>query len=154
MLSRKQVIVIMSIAVVSFLFGTMFNFTTTVTGDSGSPWDRVWTRMDEIQSRVEILEEQSLPQGFVKAPAYDSGWTTISAITRKVTLTHNLGTTEVFVYIMGRQFRADSIHQWHDGDDVGYWYDLDISQITISGRKGSMWDQVRVMIWKIPETST
>jgi len=30
-----------------------------------------------LHFRVETLENQSLPQGFIRAPAYDSGWVTV-----------------------------------------------------------------------------
>jgi len=55
MLRKKQVLILVSIAVMSFLVGTMFNFTIIATGGSGSPWDRVWTTISELQSKVDSL---------------------------------------------------------------------------------------------------
>jgi len=128
MLSRKQVIVIMSMAVVSFLFGTMFNFTTTVTGDSGSPWDRVWTTISELQSRVEILEDQSLPEGFVNAPAYDSGWVSTIGKTMPMIFEHGLGTTNVLVYVVAKTSDWTGIHQRRFGSDF-WWGKLSDNEI-------------------------
>jgi len=61
MLKKKQVLTIMSVAVVSILLGTAFNFTTVVTGDGGSPWDNVWTAISELQSEVDSFEAR-MPQ--------------------------------------------------------------------------------------------
>ena len=150
MLKKKQVLTIVSIAVVSFLFGTMFNFTTTVTGDSGSPWDRVWTSISELESKMETLEEQLLPQGFITAPAWDSGW--LPASTSWITLEHGLGTTDAFVYIV-QNCTDHGIS--HNLQNTFLWLRLTDNEITVSAPPH--WGHntaFRVMIWKISEPST
>lgn len=57
MLRKKQVVVVVSIAIVSFLVGTMFN---VVTGAGGSPWDMVWSAITELQSEVDIVNASVL----------------------------------------------------------------------------------------------
>jgi len=177
MLKKKHVLTIMSVAVLSFLIGTMFNLSTVVSGGSSSPWDRVWASISELQTKVDSLNAtltemnstleslegyvETMMTGYVNPPAYDSGWKNLGAPPVYVTFTHNLGTTEVFVYIVGKEFGADTIHQWYIGGGGGgnrfgtWWYDLDISRVTVY-RCGDdyMWDQVRVMIWKISEPPT
>lgn len=57
MIKKRQILIVVSVAVASFLFGTMFNFTTTVAEGSSSPWDRVWTAISELQNKVGSIEE-------------------------------------------------------------------------------------------------
>ena len=200
MIKKRQIIVVMSIALVSFLIGT------SMATDGGNPFDALWEAVGGLQSRVdslnstltsrferlelfinisifdllleqidridslnasyldlldqvETLENQMPPQGFVRAPAYDSGWIEISP-SETVTLTHNLNTTEVFVYMIGRC--GVLIHQYKygsDGNDVGtYWYDLTEDEIRIYRASNDWqiknWSGVRVMIWKIEEPTS
>ncbi len=158
MMRRKQVIAVMSVAVASFLFGTMFSFTVAVTGDSGSPWDNVWTVISELESKVETLEDQSLPQGFVNAPAYDSGW--VLSDGQIVTLNHNLGTVEVCVYFVGSDTDSHDYlshngygdHIAFQGEPGGLWGSLNTTHINVYGLVSFKW--VRVMLWKILEPPT
>jgi len=58
--NRKQVITVVSIAVISFLIGTLFNMNLPAIGkdddnDDGSPWDKVWTTISELQSKIVSL---------------------------------------------------------------------------------------------------
>jgi len=119
----------------------------------------------ELQSRVEALET-----GYVGRPAYDSGWVTVNA-GNYLTLTHNLNTTEVFVYVVGRLGPPDDhiIHHLHYGgwgyylyDGTGHvyasreegltWTGLTNTTIGLVRSSGDTdWQQVRVMIWKIPQ---
>jgi len=155
LIKKRQIVAIVSIAVVSFLVGTMFN--VTVATDGGNPFDSLWEVLCGLESRIEALEEQSLPQGFVTAPAYDSGWVTIEP-DETLTLSHNLNTTEVFVYLIGKWGYNAKIHQRAYGsvDSWGaFWYDLDSKRIRVNRRTNDgTWDYIRVMIWRLPEPLT
>lgn len=59
MLKKKQVATLVGIAVISFLIGTLFNMNFVVRGGDGSPWDRVWKAISELQDRVSALEEDT-----------------------------------------------------------------------------------------------
>lgn len=98
------------------------------------------------------------PPGF-GTPDYDSGWSNIAA-GEQLTLFHDLGTTEVYVYVIGKT-EAGLIHQldygWIHGGGVEYnkfglaWYGLDTEVIKAwRAAQDENWVQVRVMIWKIP----
>ena len=65
---KRQVITVLSIAAISFLIGTLFNMNFIATGGSSSPWDRVWTAITGLESRVETLEEQIPERGFISIP--------------------------------------------------------------------------------------
>ncbi len=128
----------------------------------GNPFTMIWEAITGLESRVETLEDrvealedqQSLPQGFISAPAYDSGWVSI-APAQYLTLSHNLNTVEVFVYLLGRN-ESGGIHQiTHEMYGVQIW-SLDDSDITLwrHGLDYIYWHQVRVMIWKISEPPT
>ena len=101
--------------------------------------------------------------GFLVAPAYDSGWVNMTNI-KAATLQHNLGTTDVLVYVMGRTDDG-VIHQRYYGQtyDPGiagfkgfFWNDLTENEITLVRGHSShhYWEYIRVMIWKISEHST
>jgi len=106
------------------------------------------------------LEHQEYSDlGFISPPAWDSGWFNISAGST-VIKTHNLSTTEVLVYMIGKKDDASPyIHQmdyggWVDaiGNEHGaYWKDLTTTTISVRRRlNDDHWNYVRVMIWKIP----
>jgi len=157
MFKKKQVLAMVGIAIVSFVIGSMFNVMANDGG--GSPWDKIWTNMSELQSRVETLENQSLPQGFINAPAYDSGWISISH--GRTTLTHNLNTTNVLIYLIGNS--SLSIRQFHQisvgGDNMVSgeyhgvcWLKLTETTIDINRfQEDTNWPKARIMIWKISE---
>ena len=187
MLKKKQVVAIVSVALVCFLIGT------SMASDGGNPWNRVWeeiyvlqsgmewthveietlhedvqildnsvvelqSKVNTLEARVEELEGQMLPQGFVSAPAYDSGWISIDEAVETV-FTHNLETREVFVYLIGKDLdQGYEINQrWYGVDGTGgaFWYKLDSNNITIKrGSNSVTWDYVRVMIWRIQEPPT
>jgi len=54
-LRKKQLIMMVSIAVVSFLIGTTFN-SMTMASDGGNPWDRVWEVIYELEAQVDELK--------------------------------------------------------------------------------------------------
>jgi len=162
-LKKKQVLTMMSIAVVSFLFGTTFSFTATVTGDSGSPWDNVWTTISELQSQVETLtdqvetlEEQLQPQGFMTAPSYDSGW--VSAFDPGSiyhTFEHGLNTTNVLVSVVSNDddLGINQVWYWSEGGRMR-WFNLTKNNILLEIHGSVPSDEIRVMIWKISEPPT
>ena len=59
MLKKRHIVEIVSVAVIAFLLGTMLNYNLlTMAGkeddnDDGSPWDRVWTAISELESKVD-----------------------------------------------------------------------------------------------------
>jgi hypothetical protein len=92
--------------------------------------------------------------GFIGAPAWDSQWQPI--VKGDTFFYHNQNTTDVVVYMMGKDSNG-YIHQKFYGGDGNvaqifgaYWYNLDEDSITVH-RCGddSIWVQVRIMIWKI-----
>jgi len=116
----------------------------------------------DLQSRLETLENQTLPQGFMRTPAYDSGWVYI-APGKDVIFTHNLTTTKVLVYMIGMKLGASPyIHQIDYGGELthldyygAYWYDLTTTTIRVHRHGNDVnWDYIRVMIWIIQEPPT
>jgi len=102
---------------------------------------------------------QGIPGGF-GAPDYDSGWLPISP-GGWLDLTHNLGTTELFVYMIGKSHFTENIHQMYLGLETYYnpgleergawWLVNDWNEIrVIRGAEDSgTWANVRVYIWVI-----
>jgi hypothetical protein len=101
--------------------------------------------------------------GFISPPAWDSGWFNISKGEEK-TRTHNLGTTDVLVYMIGKEDDARPyIHQMNYGGECkewdvwcgAWWRDLTTTEITVKRADGDdHWNYVRIMIWKIPSTES
>ena len=102
--------------------------------------------------------QYALP-GAMSKPAYDSGWQYI-AQDAYITLDHKLNTTDALVYMIGRvnqsaspyinqiDYGGEINYNWHTG---AYWYDLTSTSIRIHRRvDDTNWDQVRIMMWKIP----
>ena len=99
-------------------------------------------------------------QASIGLPDYDSGWVSINQ-GQTLTLTHNLGTKEVLVYIISN--RTNGITQIYQGGEIYwtesppqnnyvglYWHSLGNTTIAISRYSSDLWwSQVRVMIWKI-----
>ena len=68
----------------------------------------------DTRTRVQALETMHA-QGYIAAPAYDSGWTAIERGEFKV-LFHGLNTTDVFVYVVARDSSdPPNIHQMYYG---------------------------------------
>jgi len=115
-----------------------------------------------LQSRVETLESQMLPQGFMREPAYDSGWVHIEPGHDRC-FNHNLNATNVLVYLIGNDPGSSPyIHQWDYGGELtagkyygAYWYDLTETSIYVHRHgQDENWDYVRIMLWKIQEPPT
>ena len=98
------------------------------------------------------------PAGSFPNPDYDSGWVTTTDA--GATINHNLGTKELFVYMIGKT--GDKIHQLDFGTDMiitegdlfeygAYWETDGENTILIwRGVDDSFWVEVRVLIWKLP----
>lgn len=99
------------------------------------------------------------------APDYDSGWQSLPLVAG-LHLTHNLNTTDVIVYLIGKYYSPGGVvHQWSyggssiTGDVEGYgafWTELYNTTIAVYRGRNDVsnyirWDYVRVMIWKIPQ---
>ena len=87
------------------------------------------------------------------APAYDSGWVS-GEEGEELVFTHNLGTTNVLVYLTGNDTDGMlGIHQYeYGGVGWAYWHNLDSNNISVTAEHP--WDSIRVMIWRIPEQPT
>lgn len=129
---------------------------------SGSPWDRVWTAISGLETRVETLENQLPQQGYITAPAYDSGWILVpwggdggwSFWGNYIIVTHGLGTTNVIVDVQykNNQGPVEGIqHVSGELDETNGWFNLNSSHIWIFTGKVSPGFQnyIRVRIWKI-----
>ena len=157
----KKSYIMVAISVASIIFGSLFYASIAVAGSpqhafmQGNPFDALWDAFSGLESRIEALEEQPLPQqGFLTAPAFDSGWESVGE-GGEIVFAHDLGTTEVFVYLVGRDIDDTlGIHQYeYAGMYWAYWHKLDSNNISVTAYPGS-WDEVRVMIWRIPEQPT
>lgn len=122
------------------------------------------------------LQGEQGPPGVWGAPDYDSGWMRID-MNERLVLTHNLNTTNILVYLIGKQIMgADTpllIHQLYYG--WGYdptlhsymgatWYIPFPDAFPVSGDPENQiviyrapwdgyWHEVRALIWKIPEST-
>lgn len=100
---------------------------------------------------------QGIPGGF-GAPDYDSGWLTFTEGDLNFEVTHNLGTTELFVYMVGKD-SFGRVHQWFYGGDI-----RDSGRVGANWRTSwandnkidlyrlvddQVWEEVRVYIWVI-----
>jgi hypothetical protein len=110
-------------------------------------------RITDLETELAVLNATKLGQ-----PDYDSTWYNISK-GESIILTHNLGTTDVIIYMIGND--TDSAHYIHQigfgGDNYfsgaggAYWYELTPTTIkTTRAANDNDWDQMRVLIWKIP----
>ena len=94
-------------------------------------------------------------------PDYDSGW--VSFYYREIRLTHNLGTTNLLVYMVGKDLAGQIHHCYYGGENDfsnrqygAYWGRLFATTIDVF--RGSQdpdstqggWVEFRVMMWKIP----
>jgi len=129
-------------------------------GTSGDPINKTELLLD-LQDRVEALENQTVPLGYIGPPAYDSGWQSINK-GQFLTLTHDLNTVELLVYVIGKSPDSYAIHQFYygyafllSGQVRGLiWYALTGTSIKVlRAPDDTIWSEVRVMIWIIQEPS-
>ncbi|MDD4326379.1 MAG: hypothetical protein WC203_08625 [Candidatus Bathyarchaeia archaeon] len=105
------------------------------------------------------------PAGILN-PDYDSGWVETDSRLH-IEFTHNLDTSDVFVYVIAKWYRdwdgsgGPMVHQfYYGGDQYGdsgqtqgfYWttYTEDPNSIEVEIFGGRA-DELRVLIWKLPE---
>ena len=116
-------------------------------------------KVAELEYKVAILNATKLGE-----PDYDSfeeygGW--VPMIEGEDTyhiFEHGLNTTKVLVYVIGYDNQTGTIHQhWYGGQQtLSFWNGVfwrDLTKFTVEVYKyGSdrEWDQVRVMLWKLP----
>ena len=148
MLIGRKRLTIGIVIVIALMAGTIF----VASGASdGNPWSRVWSAIFGLQDRVETLESQApLPQGFINAPAYDSGWIALPE-NLWIVIQHDLNTTDLLVYVLVNY--ANTIDQsWVYSQDV-FWYIHSENELWI--RTGidvhTTPFQVRVRLWKIAQ---
>ena len=114
-------------------------------------------KIRNLESDIAILNVTKLGK-----PDYDSfekygGWKYIEPDSYWI-FEHNLNTTNVLVYLIFRDNITENINQMCYGGEVsGLWYGgawwCDLTNFTITVKRykeGSQWNQVRVIIWKIP----
>jgi hypothetical protein len=128
-------------------------------GTKGTPvnWTKLLDDVDELRGRVEALENQT---GWLPAPAYDSGWVSLTPASW-LTLEHELGTTEVLVYMTANTSLGDyGLNQafyggffWNMTFNHGaLWCKLNNNNISLIRYQGDYhWEQVRVRMWRIQE---
>ena len=114
------------------------------------------SKVAELETKVNILNATKLG-----TPDYDSGWMPISLGETKI-LNHNLGTTNVLAYVIGKDDAYGTIHQWQFGTSYGEirgaaWWGLTSNEIKVTRGSGDdsssiwgKWNEVRVMLWIIP----
>lgn len=93
------------------------------------------------------------------APDYDSGWQSLSS-GQQLYLMHNLNTTELIVYLVGRYESGDMwLHQYSFGSQLaqhGAWWAASNTTIIVYRAMHDYtsfqpWNYVRIMIWEIPQ---
>ena len=90
------------------------------------------------------------------AADYDSGW--VNQPSESIIFQHNLGTKDVFVYVLGKD--KDAVNGWvhqinFDGKDGVTWYADTIDKILLLRNTDEVyWNEVRVLIWKLPSPPT
>jgi hypothetical protein len=107
----------------------------------------------ELEIQLAVLNATKLGK-----PDFDSGWTPKAiGIT---TFTHNLGTTNLIVYLVGRQTPSLGINNLgYGGDQTSavyeglYYRDLTESSIkVVRCNQDGAWAEIRVMLWRIPQS--
>lgn len=105
--------------------------------------------INNLQAEINVLNATRLG-----TPNWDSLWFGLSTGS-SVVLYHNLGTTNVLVYMIGYNGAINQIQ--YGGDDTqfaqygAYWSQLTATSITITRQGNDVnWQSIRVMIWKLP----
>ena len=97
----------------------------------------------------------------IMSPDYDSGWVSLN-INAFTFFEHNLGTKDIFVYLLGKNIEASGVvtHQLYFGGSemAGYYKGVRWSTSSENSNEVSvyrlwddlLWDEARVLIWKLP----
>jgi hypothetical protein len=93
------------------------------------------------------------------APDYDSDWLTVDQNT-ELTLNHNIGTTDLFVYLIGKEGGTQTHQIFLGGDKMmndnfrtqegAYWYCDETSIHVKRMMTDEKWQEIRILIWKLP----
>ena len=122
-------------------------------GEEGTPINKTALLL-ELLERVEELENQSVPLGYVGPSGYDSGWIPI-AKDEELVLTHNLNTTDLLVYVLGKNEEGPNQNRfggdnWSGGYNGLQWNRLTNSTIRLLRLSHDVnYEYVRVRLWKI-----
>jgi len=133
------------------------------TGTQGTQGIQGMPGIQGIQGRAANYTIGNL-SGWVQAPAYDSGWLSnwtedVALYCLRINVTHGLNTTELLVYMIGRD-QSGNIHHRGYGNEgstyVGAFWSLPSkNQVNIFRARNDdintlyPWTEVRVMLWKI-----
>lgn len=168
-----------------------FDTLTGAFDDFQAEFQQMWTRIDivedkvatiqfmekiaELEARIVVLEAGGGTQGppgpkgekgdtgSFGAPDYDSGWLVITDPLGKEIFEHNLDTTDLFVYMIGKD-TLSSVHQWYYGGNLDYiflseehyydgaaWSTLNSNTVEVfKFPDDGDWYEVRVLIWQLP----
>lgn len=109
----------------------------------------------------DLTGEPVSPVGILNEPAFDSGWLSIE-VGEIMDIEHGLGTTEILVYMVGRN-RLNHVHQKDYGSDDwrisngdlmrngASWAAREENFIEVHRlQEDGLWEEVRVLIWKLP----
>jgi len=113
---------------------------------------RKYTVILSIAVAVSLMLVSST-QASIGLPDYDSDWVGIG--TGTTVIHHNLNTTEVLVYMLGKDSQGYIHHNAYGGyveenSHGAFWCQLDWDNITIvRNAADGEWVEVRVMMWKI-----
>ncbi len=129
-----------------------------------------------LEARVSVLEEcgeceqgpagppgpegPQGPPGGLGEPDYDSGWRGLHA-GYPAKFSHSLGTRDLFVYIVGRSSSGTTLQVHYGGDTYysgataiqrgAYWVASDDQYLQVYRLPDDLnWDEVRVLIWRLP----
>lgn len=128
---KRNTVIMITVAGIFFLLGTLANIASSWLGRRPIPMINGYTST-----------------GYISRPAYDSGWMEWNGST--MTLCHNLNTTEVVVYLIGKNEASPLAINIIEYGRYAYWWGLTSTHISLQNPCIEGWHQVRVMIWKIP----
>lgn len=113
------------------------------------------TKILEQQAEIDALTNTAVPS----SPDYDSGWIDATDLPT-IEIEHNQDTENVHVEIYARSGETQLPHQKYIGGSSqlpveygAYWYGYDLNTVMVEKSTVDEWDYIRVVIWKLPETS-
>jgi len=147
---KKTHLILLTLLIASFLL-----IPPVYSAKGGTPFNELWDALNDLVARVTGLETS----GPFDHPDYDSGWVPIPL--GWTYLQHDLGTTDVYVYIIGRN--GDYTHQFSYGGDwvrnkdsilssYGVYWQCYLNRLKITRwMDDTEWQEVRVLLWKLPD---
>ena len=136
---KKKLVTLTSLIVaLSLLVGFAF------AAPNGNPFQEIWDAIFNIQAQIE--------------PDYDSGWVIANLGMSDITLTHNLDSRDLRVYIYYKMYdptipSVDNAATHNIQANEPFWWASDFNEITIDfpGYPNYAWQEIRVLIWVIPD---